>query len=241
MASFRPNQVDTRPTLNASLMPARFRCPRRLGLATGILILGLILLRAVWGFAAHRRLNAQVEEYRSAGQLVSVDQFNAELDAVAVRGNAAAYQPAYVVPVYDVGDDNMNVPFVLNVAYNNAAIIAVQDWDSKSQNSPDFWVAYLLQSFQGQASDQDNDPNSEVSTLGATPVPAGGSVIFLEVHQIHEGVTNPIAEEQITVVHETGHAVGRSDDHPVTGNDDQDSTFVGNYLAHIRSSNRPYP
>jgi hypothetical protein len=107
---------------------------------------------------------------------------------------AGAYQPAYVRPVYDVGDNNMNVPFVLNVADNSAAVIAVQDWDAKSQNAPDFWIAYVLESFQGQASDQDNDPNSEVATVGVTPFTAGGSLIFLEVRQPHEGVANSTAQ-----------------------------------------------
>ena len=148
----------------------------------------------------------------------------------------AAYQPAYVVPVYDVGDNNMNVPFVLNV--RSGETVAAQDWDSRSPNAPDFWVAYLLESYQCQASDQDNDPDSEDRTFGATPSSAGGSLIFLEVHQSHEGVGDPVGEEQDTVVHETGHAVGDSGQEDVT---DFQSHFLATYLVNIRSSTRPSP
>jgi hypothetical protein len=135
----------------------------------------------------------------------------------------------------------MNVPFILNVVRDNAAISAVLDWDSQLLNAADFWVAYVLQAYQGQASDRDNDPNSEVSGLGITRGNGGGSLIFLEAHQSHEGVGDPLAEEQLTVVHETGHAVGDSNDHPVTGNSDQDANFVANYLVHIRSAIKPGP
>lgn len=152
-----------------------------------------------------------------------------------------AYKPAYVVPVYDVGDNNMSVPFVLNVAADDGTIILAQDWDSKSLNTPNYWVSYLLESFQGQAANEDHDPNSELGTLGITPSFAGGCLIFLDIHQGHEGVSNSQFEEQVTVVHETGHAVGNSGAHPVTGNDDHDAIFVANYLAHIRSSPRPSP
>ncbi len=151
---------------------------------------------------------------------------------------AAAYQPAHVAPVYDVGDNNMNVPFILNVANNDPAIIASFDWDTRSQNAPDYWIAYVLESYQGQASDQDNDPDSEISTLGVTPGGGGGSLIFLELIQSHEGITDPVSEERDTVVHETGHAVGDSPDDPVT---DGNSNFNANYLDQIRSSTRPRP
>ncbi|MEK6674392.1 MAG: hypothetical protein AABZ47_01910 [Planctomycetota bacterium] len=148
-----------------------------------------------------------------------------------------AYQPAYVVPVFDVGDNNMNVPFVGNVAANGPAIDATFDWDSRSANTPNFWVAYVLASFQS-AFDKDNDPNSEDRTLGATPLTSGGCLVFLEVHQGHEQSSNPVADEQDTAVHETGHAVGNSANEPVT---DGNSNFKTNYLAHIRSATRPDP
>ncbi|MEK6674438.1 MAG: hypothetical protein AABZ47_02150 [Planctomycetota bacterium] len=146
---------------------------------------------------------------------------------------APAYQPAYVVPVYDVGDNNMSVPFVLNVP--NGGTVAAQDWDSKSLNSNDFWVAYVLEAFQ-RAFDRDRDPDTEVVTLGVTANPDGGSLSFIEA--IRDGTSNPVVREQNNIVHETGHAVGRSGDEPVT---DEASNFNANYLEHIRSAARPLP
>ena len=150
---------------------------------------------------------------------------------------AAAFKPTYVVPVYDVGDNNMNVPFVRNVPEDSAATLTIQRWNSRPQNASGFWVAYLLAGFQGQLS-RDRDPDTELRTLGDTVDPDGGSLIYLEIHQSHEGVGNPAAEEQDTVLHETGHAVARSPDEPVT---DGSSTFNANYVNRIRSSPRPWP
>jgi hypothetical protein len=150
----------------------------------------------------------------------------------------AAYKPAYVVPFYDVGDYNMNVPFAPNITAAEATATGVMDWDSQTVNAPDFWVAYLLTAFQ-HATIKDADATSEIQTLGATQGGAGGSLVYREVHQIHEGISDPVREEQITVVHETGHAVGNSGVHPVTGNNDQDSTFTSFYLNRIRSSSKP--
>jgi hypothetical protein len=166
------------------------------------------------------------------------DSLLAKLPDVGAMG--AAYREAYVVPVYDVGDNDMNVPFVLNITATEAANTGTMDWDSQTANAADFWVVYLLAAFQHRTT-EDADPDSETRTFGATPGTGGGSLIYLEVDQGHEGVSNPVAKEQITVVHESGHAVGDSGDHPVTTNSDQSSTFVANYLVHIRASTRPSP
>ncbi len=158
-----------------------------------------------------------------------------------VSGMAAAYASAYVVPVYDVGDNNMNVPFVRNVPLNDGENVAALDWDSRALNSAEYWVVYVLSSFQGQASNRDRDPDSERATLGVTPSVGGGSLVFLEVHQAHEGQSNPAHYEQVTIIHETGHAAGDSDAHPVTENNDIDSSFVAEYLVYIRSAPKPSP
>jgi hypothetical protein len=119
----------------------------------------------------------------------------------------SAYAPAYVLPVFDVGDNNLSVPFILNAI----DIQDAYDWDSRSQNTTTFWVAYLLTAYQPYAVD-DGDPNSEFSPLGLTPSQEGGSLILLELHQLHEGIADPTTEERDTVVHESGHSAG--DDTP---------------------------
>jgi len=150
---------------------------------------------------------------------------------------AGAFAQAYVVPAYDVGDNNMNVPFVLNVADSDSAITAAMDWDSRSLNSSDYWVTYVLEAFQN-ALDQDADPDSEDGYVGITSLADGGSLVFLELH--YESFGNPVIEEQVTVVHECGHAVGNSGSHPVTSPNSA-GAFVAEYLMLIRDSPHPAP
>jgi len=145
---------------------------------------------------------------------------------------STAYREAYVVPIYDVGDYNMNVSFLLNTDQTDL------DWDSRVHNATAFWVAYVLSSFQ-DITTTDDDPDAEAGTFGVSTNPTGGSLIFLELHQPHEGVSNPQLEEQITIVHEIGHTVGDSSDEPVTENNNQDATLTSRYLNHVRSSPKP--
>jgi len=70
-------------------VPARFWWLKRISAAVGVLIVALAVLRGVWGYLAQRRLDAQIEEYRAAGQFVTPEQFDAELDAVQDADNAA--------------------------------------------------------------------------------------------------------------------------------------------------------
>jgi len=149
----------------------------------------------------------------------------------------SAYQAAYVLSVYDVGNSDMNVPFVLNVPEDGDASLAIQRWDSKSQNAADFWVAYLLEGYQSWATN-DDDPNLEESDYADTIEFEGGSTTYVEIHQTHEGVADPAQEERDTVVHETAHAVGGSGDEPVT---DGNSNLRAVYLDLIRSATRPWP
>ena len=70
-------------------MRRRLTWRRRLAIGTGLIVVGLILLRGLWGFAANQRLARQIEQYRAAGQLVYAAEFNAQLDAVEESRNAA--------------------------------------------------------------------------------------------------------------------------------------------------------
>ena len=148
----------------------------------------------------------------------------------------AALSPCFIISVYDVGISRDDVPFKRNVARDNSAITSVQQGDSRSLNSQSFWVAYILECYQGDVSLRDHDPSTEVSGFGVTPGNSGGSLIFLETHRISEGVYNPIAEEQDTVVHELGHAVGRLDAEPVTNGSSQ---YEAIYMDAIRKTLKP--
>jgi predicted Zn-dependent protease with MMP-like domain len=160
---------------------------------------------------------------------------------VLARGRLHHAPLAFVSVAFDVGDNNDEVPFILNVGSSNAAVVAAQDWDSKNDNSESFWVAYLLGAFQGPE-DRDNDPSAESGTMGATPSDdTGGSLIYLEtiLDVSDERSWDASANERDTVVHEVGHAVGKRHDHPVTGWLDEPSKYTENYLQSIRMVDKP--
>jgi len=83
------NSSGIEPELESLPIPPRFRWLKRFGVAAVVLIVGLACLRVGWGYAAHRTLQAEVERYHAAGQLVYPEEFDAELDAVAEDRNAA--------------------------------------------------------------------------------------------------------------------------------------------------------
>ena len=61
-------------------IPRRFLWLRRLAVASGCLLIGLVGLRGWWGFEAHHRLQAEIERYHSAGQPVYASEFDEALE-----------------------------------------------------------------------------------------------------------------------------------------------------------------
>jgi hypothetical protein len=158
----------------------------------------------------------------------------------------AAMNQAYVTVLFDVGDDNSHVPFVLNSSSNaNDPEFFVNsfDWDSKNANAIPYWVTYILGGFQEAAGD-DNDPVTEGWVMGRTSLPQGGSISYLEVIRdvSLENGWDPVRKEQDNVVHEVGHAVGNSAVEPVTRFYDPISVYsryTEAYLRSIRESDKP--
>ncbi|UCC31398.1 MAG: hypothetical protein JSU86_03805 [Phycisphaerales bacterium] len=70
-------------------VPPRYWWLKRILAAIGVLMLALACLRWLWGWEAHRRLQAEIERYQAAGQLVYAHEFDEELDAVPDDQNAA--------------------------------------------------------------------------------------------------------------------------------------------------------
>ena len=151
---------------------------------------------------------------------------------------ALAIAEAFIFPKYDVGGTNTGLTFVRNVPLIHADIVAVQDWDSKSFNADRFWIGYVLSCFQGDVSIRDRDPNTENRGFGVTANGDGGCLVFLEAHRSGEGIASPADEEQDTVVHELGHALGRGVAEPVT---DGASHYLSLSLNDIRNATRPWP
>ncbi len=121
---------------------------------------------------------------------------------------AAAFEAAYIRPVYDL-PNNQNVPFILNVALANGAAYDY-NFTSQPQNpDPAFWAIYNLSAYQGPTT-IDRDPNFEPGVLGITNVIGGyGMQIFKETirHLLADPdqVQSPVVNEAATVAHEVGH------------------------------------
>lgn len=140
-----------------------------------------------------------------------------------------------------------DVPFLLHAGVSNDEIVAAQRWDSVGDNAAPCWVAYLLGAHQGPE-DQDHDPANDTGAqcFGVTPSDGrGGSLVFIET--IHDRAyvfyyDDPVLHERNMVVHEVGHAFGRSA-HPVTIYEDQGNQgpirYVEDYLKQIRSVEKP--
>lgn len=168
------------------------------------------------------------------------------------------FAPAYVRPVYDVGDNNGSVPFAANVAdESQAARRALYDFDQIStEASADFWTVYLLGAYQ-YTSEHDLDPDVEPgpvngivdNSIGSDPDgglhrDGFGAILFLEVERearslLSEGFTgSPYAMFPYATPHEIGHLFGAR--HEDTGLMSQQSgTFSPRSLNFIRSSQHP--
>lgn len=86
-------------------IPPRFWWLKRLALASAILVVSLIALRLTWGHIAHARLQREIDHYRALGQPVTLEEFNAQLAAVAPADNAVLlYEEAWNLLVSTASD-----------------------------------------------------------------------------------------------------------------------------------------
>ena len=161
---------------------------------------------------------------------------------------ASALADAYVETIFnDVGSSNNNVPFDLNVESSELRGLIQSQWESRVLNANDFWVVYLMGAFQGRK-DMDGDADSETSlsgvTAGGPSGQAGGSLIYKEVNADYarrNGIPLSINATD-TVVHEVGHALGKSGLEPVTRLGEalsRPSVYRADYLNLIRSADKP--
>ena len=147
------------------------------------------------------------------------------------------FNPAYVLPVFDVGDSNDNVEFKLNIAYGDSGYYN-KDWNSKIYNKSDFWVAYILGAYQGDCwveytDDEwagDNDPEKETAFLGLASS-KGGCLIFME------SCLDVSASISGVVDHEVSHFFGSID---ASGQPMEDGRYTPETINYIRSSSKPY-
>ncbi|HYC00973.1 MAG TPA: transglutaminase-like domain-containing protein [Candidatus Limnocylindrales bacterium] len=117
------------------------------------------------------------------------------------------YSVAYIRPLFDVGDDNSSVPFVLNTpdgADEEALLLGTYDFDQVATEADDeFWTVYLLGAYQMQT-EEDADAEGG-GTLGQVDEIHGlGASVFLETAR-DVRLPGTGCTEDVTVVHEVGH------------------------------------
>lgn len=153
------------------------------------------------------------------------------------------FAPAYVRPIYDIGDSNDNAGFVLNTpgAGTPADLISTYDFDSEgTHNNSEFWTVYLLGAYQyAIAADGDGEGNV---TFGAADGRFGarGASVFFE--GLSEGTPTTYFNNAATTAHEIGHLF--SGDHFDGGLMEQSGTraslaFTEITLNFIRSITNP--
>lgn len=128
--------------------------------------------------------------------------------------NANVLAPAYIWPVYDIGDNNDYTDFAANVAADtDVAVRALFDFDQvATEASTDFWTAYLLGGYQDTLA-TDDDPETEEEYLGVTDVLNGqGSIVFFEPNGVKDcSGTTVYCSIPGTAAHEIGHLLSAQD------------------------------
>ena len=155
----------------------------------------------------------------------------------------ATFLPAYVVPVADVGDNNTNVAFQLNVD-PFAGQLAGYDFDQvATQNNANFWTIYLLGAYQPESNFGmgigDGDPATEGVTWGIVDAIGTGQGLRVFSESFNEiACGNP----DVTA-HEVGHLFGgqHGDGGLMTGNmcPAAGTPFTATTLNRIRSIVNP--
>lgn len=134
------------------------------------------------------------------------------LDNGACDGSAPnVFAPAYVCPVFDVGDSNDTVPFVLHTPDSELEKIATYDFDAiGTEADPGFWTVYILGAYQFDT-DQDNDPGGTLKKLVLGTVDAlNGMGVSLFQEAVADAARSKDHVDQnctdaVLTVHEMGH------------------------------------
>jgi hypothetical protein len=164
------------------------------------------------------------------------------------------FAPAYVVPVFDLGDGSTQPRFDLNVEEDEECDQLLSGRNKASENN--YWVAYIQGAFQGPAAGGDYDPNKPIAVPGRTATYANnppssldqGSLVYVEVIRDFKAVATAAGLCDInllakTTVHEVGHQFGLGEN---TGGIMNlgcvplaDQHFLPTHLAAIRGRSHP--
>ncbi|HEY9403355.1 MAG TPA: hypothetical protein VIQ24_11880 [Pyrinomonadaceae bacterium] len=150
---------------------------------------------------------------------------------------------AYVRPIYDIGDNNDFVSFVLNSPTAAAGLRATYDFDTVGTAADaGFWTVYLLSAYQSEAA-ADADPSTEGAILGQVDdINGQGANVYNEVLRPGELTITAAVNNAATTAHEIGHLFnGMHTDGGLMAQSTTRTTtaFSDQTLARIRSISSP--
>lgn len=153
------------------------------------------------------------------------------------------FTPAYVRPVYDIGDNNDFVSFVLNSPTSAAGLRATYDFDTVGTAADaGFWTVYLLSAYQSETA-ADADPSTEGAILGQVDdINGQGANVYNEVLRPGELTITAAVNNAATTAHEIGHLFnGMHTDGGLMAQSTTRTTtaFSDQTLARIRSISSP--
>jgi len=152
----------------------------------------------------------------------------AHLDAMDNLTSTNVFAPAYITVVNDgggIGGNNNTTAFHVNPDEEDLDDIFDAKYGSWPNGADNFWVAYLVMGYQGEAA-TDNDPVSEVDEelgvtkavadddigAGCVDVPLGGFYSFVWQETVRDYFvqeSDPV--DDLTAPHEIGHQLGLED------------------------------
>ena len=153
------------------------------------------------------------------------------------------FAPAYVIPVYDVGDGNDQVAFRLNLEHSQ--LTSAYDFDSllspEGNRDPNFWTVYLFGAYQGTVlADHDPDLNEEALFGIVDDFRGQGANVFHAVVTLRELIWfgfDPARWQRRTTAHELGHLFdGQHEDGGLMAENSPDDFFTGITIAKIRET-----
>ncbi len=162
---------------------------------------------------------------------------------------ASAMREAFVEVQLGEGTSDTDLPFDRNCG-DGVAPEWPEKWDSRGYNSEGYWVTYVVGAFQGEEG-IDNDPDSEPAyQFGGSRAASGEAYVSIEsivdfVREYNESVPgqnlDAAAVQRNAVIHEVGHNVADSGDHPVTRFNlgAGPLQYTEEYLKKIRESDKP--
>jgi hypothetical protein len=177
-------------------------------------------------------VNATANSVTFSGGAVPFELFDDDSAVLPVTPDtslmADKYKPAYILPVFDGGgkasNNKQTVAFKRNIASDSAAalnaqLVVANAMESDVNRRNDFWVAYMLQAWQGeeystaQPTDVrgDRDPDTEPALGGVATALSGKGAFSLFEELTDEFLGTGVDTFAVTVAHETAHEFGLED------------------------------